>query len=220
MTPPLYLKQLKLGPMENFVYLLGAQGSPEVAVIDPAWEPEAIHAAVEADGKKLVAAIVSHCHGDHINALPDLLERGDFPVYAQKEEADFSEDLRRMAGDALRPVAPGEAIQVGPLPLKLLHTPGHTPGSQCVLCGDALVSGDTLFINACGRCDFRGGSPEDMYRSLTQVLMRLPDETRLFPGHDYAEVPVAAMGDVKQKNPYFQFHDLSSFVAFRMRPRK
>jgi glyoxylase-like metal-dependent hydrolase (beta-lactamase superfamily II) len=111
-------------------------------------------------------------------------------------------------------------VKVGPLEVKLLHTPGHTPGSQCVLCGDALVSGDTLFINACGRCDLKGGNPEDMYRSITGVLMRLPDTTRLFPGHDYADVPVAELGAVKQSNPYFQFHDLPSFVEFRMRPRK
>jgi len=220
MTPPLYLKQLKLGPMENFVYLLGAADSPEVVVIDPAWEAEAIEAAVKAEGKRLSAAIVSHCHGDHINALPDLLKHGDFPVYAQQAEADFSEELRKVAGDALRPVAPGESIHVGTLPLKLLHTPGHTPGSQCVLCGDSLVSGDTLFINACGRCDLKGGNPEEMYRSITQVLMRLPDETRLFPGHDYAQVQVSSLGAEKQQNPYFQFHELSAFVAFRMRPRK
>lgn len=220
MAPPPYVKQLKLGPMENFVYLLGAQGAEEVAVIDPAWDLDAIEAAARADGKRLAAAIVSHCHGDHTNALPDLLARHDIPVYAQKEEAEFSEDLRGKAGDALRATAPGEVVRVGPLELKLLHTPGHTPGSQCVLCGDSLVSGDTLFINACGRCDLRGGNPEDMYRSLTQVLLRLPDATRLLPGHDYADVPVAELGQVKATNPYFQFHDLQSFVAYRMRPRK
>lgn len=220
MTPPSYLRQLKLGPMDNFVYLLGARGSPEVAVIDPAWDLPAIERAAQEDGKRLTAAIVSHCHRDHINALPELLARHDVPVYAQKEEADFSEDLRKSAGDALRATAPGEVVRVGPLEVKLLHTPGHTPGSQCVLCGDALVSGDTLFINACGRCDLKGGNPEDMYRSLTGVLMRLPDATRLFPGHDYADVPVAEMGAVKGANPYFQFHDLESFVAYRMRPRK
>jgi glyoxylase-like metal-dependent hydrolase (beta-lactamase superfamily II) len=214
------MRQLKLGPMDNFVYLLGARDAPEVAVIDPAWDLAAIERAAGEDGKRISAAIVSHCHRDHINALPDLLARHDVPVYAHKEEAGFSEDLRKGAGDALRSTGGGEVVKVGPLEVKLLHTPGHTPGSQCVLCGDALVSGDTLFINACGRCDLKGGNPEDMYRSITGVLMRLPDTTRLFPGHDYADVPVAEMGAVKQSNPYFQFHDLPSFVAFRMRPRK
>lgn len=215
-----YIHQLKLGPMDNFVYLVGVQGSPEVLVVDPAWEVGAIEQALAEQGKQLVGAFVSHCHKDHINGLPELLARHDVPVYAQREEVAFSEDLRSLAGDALKAVGPGEAIPVGGRSFQALHTPGHTPGSHCLLAGDALVSGDTLFINGCGRCDLRGGSPEDMYRSLSQVLLKVPDETRLWPGHDYAEVPVAAMGEVRRTNPYFAFPDVASFVAHRMRPRR
>ncbi|KFE63312.1 MBL fold metallo-hydrolase [Hyalangium minutum] len=215
-----YIHQLKLGPMDNFVYLVGVQGSPEVLVVDPAWEVGAIEQALAEQGKQLVGAFVSHCHKDHINGLPELLARHDVPVYAQREEVAFSEDLRSLAGDALKAVGPGEAIPVGSRSFQALHTPGHTPGSHCLLAGDALVSGDTLFINGCGRCDLRGGSPEDMYRSLSQVLLKVPDETRLWPGHDYAEVPVAAMGEVRRTNPYFAFPDVAAFVAYRMRPRR
>jgi glyoxylase-like metal-dependent hydrolase (beta-lactamase superfamily II) len=219
MHPSLYVRQLKLGPMDNFVYLVGADASPEVVVVDPAWDVPAIEEAARQDGKRLVGAFVSHCHGDHINGLPELLSRHDIPVWAQRAEVDFSPELQRL-GHAVRPLAPGDTLQVGPLTLKALHTPGHTPGSQCLAVEDALVSGDTLFINGCGRCDLKGGNPEDMYRSLSQVLMRLPDQTRLFPGHDYADVPVASMARVRAENPYFQFHDLGSFVAYRMRPRR
>jgi glyoxylase-like metal-dependent hydrolase (beta-lactamase superfamily II) len=216
----LYVRQLKLGPMDNFVYLVGAADAPEVLVVDPAWDVSAIEAAVAAEGKRLVGAFVSHCHNDHINGLPALLSRHDIPVYAQKAEVEFSEELRRAAGDALRAVSPGEEIAVGGRVFRALHTPGHTPGSHCLLAEDALVSGDTLFINACGRCDLRGGNPEDMYRSLTQVLLKVPDATRLLPGHDYADRPVAPLGDVRRTNPYFSFPDVASFVAHRMRPRK
>jgi glyoxylase-like metal-dependent hydrolase (beta-lactamase superfamily II) len=83
-----------------------------------------------------------------------------------------------------------------------------------------LVSGDTVFINGCGRCDMRGGDPEAMYRSLSQVLLKVPDSTRLFPGHDYADTPVAPMGEVRQHNPYFTFPDVAAFAAYRMRPRR
>jgi len=215
----LYVRQLQLGPMENFVYLVGAEGAAEVAVDDPAWDVEAITRAATEDGKRIACAVVSHCHHDHVNGLPELLRRMDVPVHAQKKELEFSADLRAV-GDAMKGVDPGDAIQIGPLQAKLLHTPGHTPGSHCLLAGDALLSGDTVFVNACGRCDLRGGNPDDMFRSIDQVLKRLPAETRLFPGHDYGDVPVSSIAREREQNPYFQHHDLASFVAYRMRPRR
>jgi glyoxylase-like metal-dependent hydrolase (beta-lactamase superfamily II) len=219
METNLYLRQLLLGPMENFVYLLGAKGAKEVAVVDPAWEVQAIERAAQEDGKSIACAVLSHCHGDHVNGVPELLGRHDIPVYAQKVELEFSTELRRM-GDAMKGVAAGDEIRVGPLAIKALHTPGHTPGSQCFYCGSSLVSGDTLFIKGCGRCDLRGGDPEAMYRSLSQVLMKLPDETRLYPGHDYADVQVSTIAEERRGNPYMQFADLPSFVQYRMRPRR
>jgi glyoxylase-like metal-dependent hydrolase (beta-lactamase superfamily II) len=214
----LYLKQLLLGPMENFVYLVGSRGAKEVAVVDPAWDVAAIERAASDDGKVISCAIVSHSHLDHINGLPELLRRRDVPVYAQKDELEFSSELRKIS-DSVKGLSPGDEISVGPLRLKALHTPGHTPGSQCLYCQESLVSGDTLFIEACGRCDLRGGDPEAMFRSLSQVLMKLPDETRLFPGHDYSDVPSTSLAEAKQRNPYLQCADLKSFVSYRMRPR-
>ncbi len=218
MENEIYLRQLQLGPMENFVYLVGAKGAPEVAVIDPAWDVDAIDTAAREDGKTIACALLSHCHGDHTNGVPELLARRDIPVYAQKHELDFSSELRGM-GDPLQGLAPGDEVRVGPLAIKALHTPGHTPGSQCFYCGGSVIAGDTLFIKACGRCDLRGGNPEAMYQSISQVLMKLPDETRLYPGHDYAEVPVSTIGEEKRSNPYMLFPDLASFVRYRMRPR-
>lgn len=215
----LYFRQLPLGPMDNFVYLLGARESDEVAVVDAAWDVDSIERAADEDGKRIVAALVSHCHHDHTNGLPELLRRRDIPVYAQREEIAFSPELRGLGG-SLRPVAPGDTVAVGPAQLKLLHTPGHTPGSQCILCGDAVVSGDTVFVNACGRCDLRGGSPEQMFETITKVLMALPPQTRLLPGHDYGDVPISTLGREQERNPYFQHHDLASFIAYRMRPRR
>jgi len=215
----LYVRQLTLGPMKNFVYLVGAQGARETAVIDPAWDVPAIFAAAAADGRDITAAVVSHHHFDHINGLPDLLAKADLPVYAQKAEVDFADALKEH-GRAVRPVGPGDVVKVGPLELKLIHTPGHTPGSQCVYCGGALVSGDTVFVNACGRCDLPGGDPEQMFDSLHRVLGGLPGETKLYPGHDYGDVPVSSLERERQQNPYFQLGAVGEFLKYRMRPRR
>lgn len=217
MQPPLYVRQLQLGPMKNFVYLVGPAEGTDALVVDPAWDVAAIEAAALEDGKRLAGAFASHCHGDHINGLPELLSRHDVPVFAHAAEIDFSPELRKL-GNALRPLKGGDALPLAE-GFQAIHTPGHTPGSHCLLARGALVSGDTVFINACGRCDLRGGDPEAMYRSLTQVLAPLPAQTRLFPGHDYADRPVSTLGDERAQNPYFRLGDLQAFVAYRMRPR-
>ena len=95
----------------------------------------------------------------------------------------------------------------------MLHTPGHTPGSQCFLVDNRIVSGDTLFIGACGRVDLPGSNPEQMYYSLTQKLMALPDDMILFPGHNYSATPTSTMGEQKKTNPYLRFTSLKQFLA-------
>lgn len=217
-APGLYVRQLHLGPMKNFVYLVGDPESPEVAVVDPAWDVPAILEAAESEHKRIVCAVVSHHHFDHINGLPKLLKKLDVPVYAQRTEIEFSEHLRHF-GSAMKPMGPGDTIEVGRLPLKLIHTPGHTPGSQCLYCRGALLSGDTVFVNACGRCDLEGGDPEQMFDSLNRVLGELPSDTRLLPGHDYGDVPESTLQRERQQNPYFQDAQLATFVTHRMRPR-
>lgn len=214
-----FIHQFPLGPMQNFVYLVGTEGQPEVCVVDPAWDVDAIEAACAAQHKSLAGILLTHSHKDHINGVAELLRRRDVPVYAQRAEVDFSEDLRAF-GDALKPLAPGDAVPLGRVKAKAVHTPGHTPGSQCLMAGDALVAGDTLFVNGCGRCDLQGGDPGQMFHSLKDVLGKLPGRTRLFPGHDYGDVPVSSLEREAAQNPYFQFTDAASFVKYRMRPRR
>lgn len=215
----LYLRQLELGPMANFVYLLGAEGARETAVVDPAWDVEAILEAAAADGKEIVAALITHGHHDHVNGLEPLLERRpSVRAFAQRREIEFSSLLQPLRGE-LHPVDPGATIEVGPARITCVHTPGHTPGSQCFHVDDALLTGDTLFIGGCGRCDFAGGDPEAMFDSLHRVIGSLPDRTAVYPGHDYADRPVSTIGEEKASNPYYLRRDLASFIAYRMRPR-
>lgn len=209
----LYVRQLKLGPMDNFIYLLGAQDARETAVVDPAWDVPAILSAAEADGRTITHALLTHHHGDHVNGVDEL--RAAIPgvdVVAQRQE------LPGLPFDA-RGVDPGAQVQVGPLAITCVHTPGHTPGSQCFHAAGSLVSGDTLFIGGCGRCDLPGGDPRRMFDSLHHVLGRLPDGTVLLPGHDYADVPTSTLGRERAHNPYLTARDEEQFLAYRMRPR-
>ncbi len=213
----LYVRQLKLGPMENFVYLVGAEGARETAIVDPAWDVEAAQAAAGADGRSLTHALVSHHHFDHVNGLPQALALGGIRVFAHRADVPkLAPELQR----EVTPLAAGDAVEVGPLRVVAMHTPGHTPGSTCWHAGDGLFAGDTVFVTACGRCDLAGGDPEQMFQSLKRVS-ELPGDVRLFPGHDYGDVPISSVARERERNPYFQkLASLTDFVAYRMRPRE
>lgn len=215
----LYVRQLSLGPMENFIHLFGPAGAKEAAVVDPAWDAEAILAAAREDGREIVAALVTHHHHDHVNALGPLLAAlPAMRAYAQEAELRAAESLRAI-GPRVESVAPGGRVEVGALSVTCIHTPGHTPGSQCLHATGSLFTGDTLFVGGCGRCDLAGGDPHAMFDSLHRVLGALPGETKVYPGHDYGDRPVSTLAHEAATNPYFQRRDLESFVAYRMRPR-
>lgn len=205
--------------MKNFVYLVGAAGGSEAFVIDPAWDVPAIFAALAAEERELTGVVLTHHHADHLNGVPALLKVRDVPVHVQRAERTFAPDALAGFDDVLKQVEPGERLKLAGVELQCLHTPGHTPGSQCVSCGGAVFTGDTLFVNACGRCDFEGSDARAMHGSLFNVLGALGDDTAVYAGHDYGDVTVSSLGRERQRNPYFQLHDVDDFVRFRMRPR-
>lgn len=202
--------------MKNFVYLVGAPGAPEVAALDPAWDVPAIERALEAEALQLTAIVLSHHHADHLNGVGELLRRHDVPVYAQRAGVRFAPDVFAPFGAAVREAMPGERLRVGSLELELLHTPGHTPGCQCVLARGALFTGDTLFVNACGRCDLPGGDVGQLFDSLHRVLGGLPAQTQVFPGHDYGDVRVSTLARERAHNPWLQLTDQAAFSARRL----
>ncbi len=212
-APKLFLRQLQLGSMDNFVYLLGAAGSKETAVVDPAWDSAAIDQALADAARTLACVLLTHSHPDHVNALAEVLGRHPVPVYAQAAEVAAAPWMEKL-GPALHRAAPDQVVQVGPLAVRLIATPGHTPGSQCLLAEGALFTGDTLFVNACGRVDLPGGSAEAMFHSLS-ALARLPPETQVYPGHDYGDVPVSTVARERERNPYLQPKNLGAFAAIR-----
>ncbi len=207
-TRPVYLKQLELGPMQNFIYLIGDPSTREAAVIDPGWEVKKILAAAEQDGMKLTHVFVTHTHFDHVQGLGELLEAIDLPVYVHEAES-ASLDITI---SNIRPVEHGDIIHVGELPITLLHTPGHTPGSQSILVEGRVLTGDTLFVRAVGRWDLPGGDPKALHHSLTHTLAKLPDDTIVYPGHNYAEQPTSTIGREKQQNPFMKLPTVEQFL--------
>jgi glyoxylase-like metal-dependent hydrolase (beta-lactamase superfamily II) len=209
---PVYLRQMELGPMQNFVYLVGDREAGECVVVDPAWEIDRIVQAAEADGMRITGVLVTHTHQDHVGGsladwgmpgripgLEELLARVPARVYVHRAEADA---LRGLGSDLVR-VESAMDLAVGRFPVTFIHTPGHTPGSQCFLVDGNLISGDTLFIRACGRTDLPGGDPSELHFSLTRRLGELPDATVLYPGHNYAGER-STLADERRENPFLR----------------
>ncbi len=212
--------------MQNFVYLVGSTETRQVAVVDAAWNIEEILRLAAADDMEITHALVTHTHPDHVGSwlrgvhvegVEELLAKTKAKVVVHNAEAEF---LKSLSPSDIIKTGSGDKISIGEIGLTLIHTPGHTPGSQCFLLespgpGQAgrLIAGDTLFIGSCGRVDFPGGNATQMYESLTQKLMQLPDETVLFPGHNYALQKSSTIGEQKNTNPYLQFQSLKAFLA-------
>ncbi len=213
MPPSIYLKQVELGPMANYVYFIGDPKTRQVAVVDPAWDVDRIVEMAQEQDLTIAQILITHSHFDYINGVEELLNRTKAKVYINKAEAEF---MKAMWPDLVK-VGSGDTTNVGDVQITFLHTPGHTPGSQCFLVQNNLISGDTLFIGACGRCDLPGSNPEDMYYSLTQRLAKLDDRTMVFPGHNYAARPYSTIADEKRFNPYLQFQSLEDFLRRGMR---
>ena len=216
MNEALYLKQMELGPMQNFVYLIGDPETRDCVVVDPAWEIERILNTIAEDGMRLTGVLVTHTHQDHVGGhlfgfdipgIEDLLAHAPAKVYVHKAEREFLPGF----GSDLVKVDGGDTVQVGRISLTFIHTPGHTPGSQCFHVDGRLVSGDTLFIRSCGRTDLPGSDPGEMYTSLTQRLGALPDDTVVFPGHNYGGTSTT-IGDEKRQNPMMRFPSMSDFL--------
>jgi len=229
----LYFKQLLVGrdiaqndplarQMVNFVYLIGDRESGEAVAIDPAYDIDGILNVLEADGMKLTGALATHYHADHvggtmmghsIEGVHELLERVHVPVHVQTEEAELIRKVTHLTDADLVCHSSGDRVMVGDIPIECIHTPGHTPGSQCFMLEGHLVSGDTLFLEGCGRTDLPGGDPVALYESLTQKLAKVPDDAILFPGHLYSPASSASMGETRQTNFVFRPRNVQEWLS-------
>jgi len=224
MDDRLYFRQLLSGrdfaqhdniarQMVNFVYLIGDRETGEAIAVDPAYDIKGLLEILAADGMKLVGALATHYHPDHvggsmggftISGVRELLTINPVKIHVQEDEAPWVKRVTDASDSDLVEHDSGDTLMVGDIPIELIHTPGHTPGSQCFFVDGKLVAGDTLFLEGCGRLDLPGGDPVAMYESLTQKLAKVPDDAILYPGHQYSMEPSASMGETRQMNYVFR----------------
>ncbi len=206
------LKQMELGPLQNFLYFLGDDTTKEIAVVDPAWDVDFLRSEAERNGYKIVAVFLTHGHPDHVNGLNELLSTHDVPAFISKQEASFYKPRHKNIVE----IEDHRKLRVGSIEFECILTPGHTPGCHCFKHGDVLIAGDTMFVDGCGRCDLPGGDAKKMYHSLYNIIMKLPDSTIIYPGHNYGPTPYATLASQKKTNPYLQCHKLEEFLEERM----
>jgi glyoxylase-like metal-dependent hydrolase (beta-lactamase superfamily II) len=219
----LYFRQLLAGrdfarhdpvarQMVNFVYLVGDRQTGEAVAIDPAYDIPGLLEVLDADGMRLTGALATHYHPDHVGGsmmghgiagVRELLAERPVPIHVQADEVPWVLRTTEIAETDLVAHSSGDTVMVGDIPIELIHTPGHTPGSQCFFVDGCLVSGDTLFLEGCGRTDLPGGDPAKLYESLTTKLAKVPDSAVLFPGHLYSAEPSATMEDTRRWNFVF-----------------
>lgn len=209
---PFTIHTLELGPMENFVYLIHDHATHRAAVVDPAWEVSEVIDLAEKQGVTITDILLTHSHHDHINGIKGVLEKYDAQLHLMKAEAQFWGhylDLPTLHYG-------GDTIALGKTPIRILHTPGHTPGSACYLLDGNVITGDTLFVFGCGRCDLKGGDPEEMFHTLKNLGAKLPAQTVIHPGHNYGEMLISTLEEQIEGNPFMHFDKLADFVHYRM----
>lgn len=191
--------------MANFTYIIADEQSGEAAIIDPSWDLERIFGTLKKNSWKAKYIVNTHTHFDHVLGNEQVAEITGAQIIQHKDSKLINQVL----------VCEGDVIKVGNIPIRVLHTPGHSKDSIClVVDGELVFTGDTLFVGNCGRVDLPESNPKEMYTSLFQKVIKLEDSLIVYPGHDYGSRPTSTIGQEKETNYVLQPRSLPEFLGF------
>ena len=200
------VEQIRVG-LDNFSYLIYCGRTKKAVLVDPGYDATKALARTTSAGLELVFMINTHHHADHTSDNRRVLKEHPEATLVVSKEHDM-----RTVTTKHRKVSDGELITVGQLELDFLLTPGHTPDGLCIIVDNKfLLTGDTLFIGDCGRCDLPGGDLATMFDTLQKKIMSLPDHLVVYPGHDYGPRPYNTLGAEKRSNKVLLARDLREF---------
>jgi hydroxyacylglutathione hydrolase len=203
----LFFKQIKQTG-DNFSYIIADEGTSEAVVIDPSFNGDTIIRLTTKEGFHIKYVINTHNHSDHVmdnSKIKSCFGARIIAYRLSKVEKDIE-------------VVEGDVLKVGEIGIRVIHTPGHTPDSICLLIDKKLITGDTLFVGECGRTDLPGGSSVEMYDSLFNKLMKLDDDVEVYPGHDYGSRPNSTIGEEKRTNYTLRKRSPDEFAEFMEEP--
>jgi len=207
---------MKSGAFINYNYLIVDDTSKNAAIIDPAWDLEAIEKELSTQKARLTHILLTHSHHDHTNLVNQLVEKYDCDVYIHHEESRYYKFISHNMINFKHL----DIIYLGNTKITCYHTPGHTTGSSCFMFADCIFTGDTLFNEGCGICTPEGGDPYQMYHSLNILKNNIQPNMRIFPGHCFGSKPGMSYKDVLKINIYLQINQIDTFVSYRMRQTK
>jgi glyoxylase-like metal-dependent hydrolase (beta-lactamase superfamily II) len=212
----LEIVQMEVGLLQNFCEIIGCTRTGEAALVDPAFEVDRLLAVADERGWRVTTILLTHTHADHVAGLDEAAAATGAIVRCHPVEVAVAEELApRVAA-----VTDDEAIQLGAGTIRALYTPGHTPGCVCWYLPDpgAVITGDVLFVGSCGGVSFAGSDPAAMFDSLQRRLGALPEETRLYPGHDYGPTPTSTLAWEFAHNPALTANSYAAFRRYKHLP--
>ena len=204
-------KQVHIGPMQNFSYIIGDETSQEAAIIDAGWDSDKLIDICKRESLKITKIILTHSHYDHTQKADELASKTNAAIYFHEDDSNEIGKMIKNSNIKTMKLKSNDEIKVGKIKIRVTHTPGHSPGAVCLLAENKLITGDTLFVNAIGRVDLPGADALQMFESL-QKLKKLDDDVEIYPGHDYGDVPFSTIGEQKKTNPYFKCETKGQFL--------